>query len=65
MDHGSNAPHLDPCCAFAIKRRQAEPYLFFVGLLVAIALAICAVTHEAFSQVGPNSAQHHPGAHGS
>lgn len=62
MDH-SHAPAGSCCAAFAEKRRKIEPYFFFFGLLSLIGLAIALVTCEAYSQVGPDSAQSAPAHH--
>lgn len=54
MDHAES----HPACSRAERRRRAEPYVFFFGTMIAIALAIALVCYEAyFSPVGPKSAQ--------
>lgn len=55
MDHP--APAGSCCATFAEKRRRVEPYVFFFGVLLLVALGIALVTCEAFSDIGPKSAQ--------
>ena len=54
MDH--HAPTGSCCTNLAEKRRKAEPYIFFFGVLLLVALGICLVTREAFTEAGPVSA---------
>lgn len=54
MDH--QAPTGSPCAAMAEKRRKAEPYVFFFGVLLLVALGIGLATREAFTEAGPVSA---------
>jgi len=54
MDH--HAPTGSLCLAFAEKRRKAEPFIFFFGVLLLVALGMCLTAREAFTQAGPVSA---------
>jgi len=54
MDH--QAPAGSCCSNLAEKRRKAEPFIFFFGVLIVIAIGICLVTREAYTEAGPASA---------